>query len=628
MSGLLAIVDSSERPIEPAVVDRMMRAQGYRGDRIGSWTDGRGALLAQCDADAVAGSSRLQRPASDDGRVQIVFDGRLDNRDELVPALTAAGRAPRGTTDAELALRAYQAWGDACASRLAGDFAFVVWDACERTLFAARDILGLRPLYYRSRGPLLLLASEIAALLQHPAISATPNDGFVAECLAGQIRHPCDTVWHGVSRLRPAHVLVARDGGVRVRRYWQPDARAEIRYRDDAEYAEQLSELLCRATRARVPRDQPFGLMLSGGLDSSAVLGALHDLRTAAPGPIRTYSLVEPGERWDESEYLDAAIARWPVNARRLAPSVPAPQTFAGQAEAFRDVPNYPGAVMAHSLFAAAGADGVRVLLTGIWSDEWFTGSPLYYADLLNRLHLVSLWRHARAQSGDDDAFRPPSLFRAAVWPLVPEPARRAIKRALGRDGVPDWIDRRLAAEVDLPSRLRPPSPEICFATRARTETFALATSAACVHAAEWEHRGAAAWGIDTRHPFADRRIVDLALALPEDLLWRGPRTKVVLRHAARPWLPAAHQRRITSANAGSVVLDAIRRTLDCQPMAALAVARRGWIDAAALERRYRATIARYNAGDSSFAAMTSPLWLVCAVEIWAREQERGIKAA
>ncbi len=600
----------------------MLAAQAQRGgDGIGTWTDGRGVALGECHA-AVTNEGALERqPHVDDaGTLRVVFDGRIDNREELQSMLAAAGRQPRDVTDVELVLHSYAHWGAGCAGYLLGDFAFVIWDARTRSIVAARDVLGLRPLYFFTSDRLIAIASELAPLLRHPRLAARPNEGFLAECLAGQIRHRSDTVWRDVVRLQPAHVLVWKDGRTTIRPYWQPERTSTLRHKTDNDYGEHLADLLCRSTRARLRCAGRFGLMLSGGLDSSSVLGAVQQVTRECGDPVRTYSLCSPGEGWDESEYLDHATSRWAVSSRRLSPHPADLSYFSSQVTRFADLPNYPTAAMARSLFAAAAADGARVLLTGIWSDEWFTGSGLYYADLLKRMRLRRLWHHHRAQSGDPDAFRPLSLFRSAAWPLVPWGAREAIKRALGRDGVPTWIDRSFARRVDLTSRIRAPRPDVPLRTLAKTDTFANASSGGCLHTTEYEQRGASELGIETRHPFADRRILEFALAIPDEQRWRGRHTKFVVRTAARDWVPQPVLQRVAFPSAASVVFAAIRGLFETSSPCDFVVARRGWVDAPALGREYRVMADRYAAGDHNYEQMTSPLWLVSAVELWARE--------
>lgn len=626
MSGIVAIVAPDGETIEPRLVERMLEAQGYRGpDGRRVWIGG-SVAFGYCQLGVTPEAAHEQQPVSNElGTIRLVFDGRLDNRNELRDALRSAGRALRGTGDADLLLCAYETWGTDCVERLLGDFAFAIWDQPRRALICARDILGSRPLYVHQRGGLTVVASEVAPLMGHPSVRREPNEGFVAECLSGQIVHRSDTVWRDVSRLEPGHLLVAEDGRTSSRRYWQPDPRLEIRYQRDDEYGEHLAELLRAAIRPRLRTSGPLGVMLSGGLDSSSIVGALHQMDAVNGfGPLRAYSIVDPGEEWDETPFIEAVAAKWPVQPRYVPPFLATPAHLSAEAVRVQDLPPYPNGEMANTLLAAATDEGVRVLLTGLWSDEWFTGSFHYYADLLGGLRFKTLWQHLAAQPNRPDTFRPRSMFRSMVWPLVPPPVRRAVKWTLGRDAVAPWITPALAKSVALADRLRPDAEQNPFPTHAKADSYAMAFSGGSIHASEAHERSVAHFGLDTRHPFGDRRVLEFGLALPEDQRWRGALTKYVLRSAAREWLPAEIRQRTTYGTASGVLCGIVRELVAGGLWQNSVMARRGWVDSAVLTRAFDQITALYVAGNERYDELANRLWLVCAVELWAARVLEG----
>lgn len=621
MSGFIAILAPQGDPVDSVLVHRMLEAQRDRGPACsGVWLDGPVAL-AHCHFAVTNEAAAGHQPhANEAGTVCLVLDGRLDNRDELAGSLGAAGHSLRDDTDAELLLRCYECWGEACAARLLGDFAFAIWDARRRALICARDVLGIRPLYLHTRGELTAVASEIAPLLQHPSVRREPNEGFIAELLAGHVVHRTDTVWRDIARLAPAHVLTAEHGRVSTRRYWQIDPRFEIRYRRDEEYAEHLADLLKRSVRARLRGAGPLGVMLSGGLDSASLVGVLHDMKAVnGSGPLPTFSIVSPNAGWDETPSIDAVAAMWPISSRRFPPDEADCAYFASESARYEDLPPYPTSVMATGLFTAAADAGVHVLLTGLWSDEWLAGSSLHYADLLRTGQVGQFWRHFTAQPARHDVFRPASLFKASIWPCLPSPVRHGVKRLLGRDGVPAWVTRGFASAVGLGDRIRPVPPDVSLSALAKTDSHRLATGGLAVHVTEADNRWVSHFGIDARHPFGDRRIMEFGLAIPEDQRWRGPYTKLVLRHAARPWVPALIRERFTYGSASTVALAAVQRHVESGLWHNSVVARRNWIDLEPLRRAYNEMLARHRASDDGYERFVFPLWLVCAVEIWAR---------
>ena len=621
MSGLVAIVAPEGRPVDPAIVDRMLEAQRQRGpDRSSVWLD-RSVALGHCQLILTKEAAAERQPhANESGTVRIVLDGRLDNRDELAEALGAAGRSPRDETDAELLLRSYECWGEGCAARLLGDYAFAIWDARRQALVCVRDVLGTRPLHVHARGGLIAIASEIAPLLRYPGVSREPNEGFIAELLTGQIVHRADTVWRDISRLKPAHLLTAEQGRVTIRRYWQIDPRFEIRYRRDDEYADHLADLIRLAVRARLRGARPVGVMLSGGLDSSSLVGAIHEMNAVSgSAPLSTFSIVSPKATWDETPSIDAVAAMWPVASQRFGPSEADCAYYASEAARHEYLPPYPNGVMANALLAAAADRGVRVILTGLWSDEWLAGSFLHYGDLLRRGQFGRFWRHYRAQPDRPDVFRPLSMFRSSLWPLVPASTRRAIKYVLGRDGVPPWVNPSFASRVGLAERIRPAPPDVSLSTLAKTDSYGTATNGLTVHGMEGADRSVAQFGLDTRHPFGDRRIMEFGLAIPEEQRWRGSWTKFVLRNASRQWVPSLIRDRIATAGAEDVLLRAVQQHVESGLWDNPVIARRNWIDPAPLRQAYNEMLARYRGSDDGYERLVFPLWLVCAVEIWAR---------
>jgi asparagine synthase (glutamine-hydrolysing) len=274
---------------------------------------------------------------------------------------------------------------------------------------------------------------------------------------------------------------------------------------------------------------------------------------------------------------------------------------------------------MANSLFDSAVESDTRVLLTGLWGDECLGTSFLHYADLIRAFQWRRLWSEFRANPDRADAFRPASLFRSTIWPLVPAPARQAIKNVLGRDGVAPWIDRRFAARVDLPARERPAGSPVKFSTMAKTDGWVSMTNGLSIHAVEAESRATAGFGLETRHPYGDRRILEFGYAIPDDQRWRPPYTKYVLRRAARGWLPDLVRDRLDFAGASSVVVRNVERQVSAGLWQNASIVRRGWVALPVLHAVYEKMMSQYRASDEAYERLALRLWFVCAVEIFMR---------
>ena len=236
MSGIVAIFRFDGAPVDSGAVAAMTEAIGYRGpDGIAPW-DGDGAAVVHLMLRTTAESLEEAQPlANEDASLVLVMDGWLANYDELRADLLARGAVLRTRSDAELVLRAFEAWGEDCPRHIDGEYAFVVWDARRREALCVKDHAGMRPLHYHWDGRRLLVASDLAGVLAAGDFEPRPNPGMVAEHLANIWYSRNETLWEGVTRLLPAHTMRVGESGPRLRRFWLPSRGAAIRYRDVSE---------------------------------------------------------------------------------------------------------------------------------------------------------------------------------------------------------------------------------------------------------------------------------------------------------------------------------------------------------------------------------------------------------
>jgi len=185
MSGIAGLLRTDGGPVGRHEAERMITALAHRGpDGVGTWNAGP-AALAHAALWTTPQARRARQPLVDDAGYVITADARLDNRRDLLAELGPTDRAPGAVSDAELILRAYVRWGEDCAPKLIGDFAFAIWDISRRRLFCARDHIGVKPFYYHATPTLFLFASEIKALLTSPAVPYRLDPQRVADHLAG-----------------------------------------------------------------------------------------------------------------------------------------------------------------------------------------------------------------------------------------------------------------------------------------------------------------------------------------------------------------------------------------------------------------------------------------------------------
>jgi asparagine synthase (glutamine-hydrolysing) len=290
------------------------------------------------------------------------------------------------------------------------------------------------------------------------------------------------------------------------------------------------------------------------------------------------------------------------------------------------DLPDFPtGDASMRSLLARARDRQVRVVLTGIGGDQWLAGSSFYYADLIRSGRWIALIRLLAASDPDSElewTWR--QVVRSGVFPLVPARARRLARRALGWSAVPAWIHAGFARRIGLEDRLRAPALVRGPGGYAGSALRRLLGSGWEALTNEQVERAAAWHGIEYRHPFYDRRLVEFALALPEDQRQRGASTKWALRTAMRGRLPELVRARTSKADLSEWYLHAIQALGGADAFEAMAIAEAGWIDGLRVRAMYRDAAERAARGDPAYADHVVPLWMVLAVERWYRALQRG----
>lgn len=623
MSGLVAVWRRDGRPVDRADLERMLERLTPRGpDGGGAWIDGPVALghrLLRTTPQAAHDKLPLVAPGGD---LVVTADLRLDDRAGLAAELGLARHDPDGIGDAELVLRAWERWGLETPARLLGDFALVVWDARRRVLACARDAAGVRPLYYHRGDRLVAVASEVKALLALPDVPRDLDEVRLAAHFVPGLYEPARTSYAAVRRLLPGHRLVLGEGDEAPRAYWRLDPAREVRYGSDEAYAEAFRALFTDAVRQRLRSHGPVAAALSGGLDSSSVVAVARAVGAAVgTGPLPTYSAVFPTiPGCDERPYIGAVVAQGGLAPRvleadRLDPLGDLDRTPWQEDETF----HAPGYYMHWALYRQARADGVRVFLEGTGGDLAVSHGLGALQDLARRGRWLALARQARdvGRAFDRPAWR---VLRGVAAAVAPRPVWRAWARLRGWGRPWDPLLRgEFARRIGVEERLRSRAPEP-DGDRVRRVHWRGLTSSALTHILESLDVAAAGVGLETRDPFLDRRVMEFCLALPPDQKIRGGRTRIILRHAVGPLLPAEIRERPGKAPL-ELMLPAALATYGRHRLAALMEdARRvlaPYVDLDVLDRRYRRYLARTAPAD------VRAVWRIATLTLWLRRVTR-----
>jgi asparagine synthase (glutamine-hydrolysing) len=540
MSGIAGLYRLVAGDPVAADLERMTAALAHRGpDGSGAWSQDAVGLGHRMLWTTPESRTEPLPLSAREGALAITADARLDNRAELRVAL---GLDDREVGDAALILRAYERWGEQCPERLLGDFAFVIWDGRRRALFCVRDHFGVKPFYYHRAPRLFAFASEIKALLRLPEVPRRLNETRVADYLAPIVEDREITFYDGILRLPPAHTLRVSPEGAEVRCYWTLDSSREVRLGSDEEYAEAFRELFVDAVRCRMRTAGPVGSMLSGGLDSSSIVCVARALAAAGDGgPLHTFSAIFPDvPSCDERPFIDAVLAGngvvpHAVRGDLVSPLADLERVLRHEDEAFFA----PNLFIHWALYAAAEQQGVRVVLDGFDGDTTLWPSLTYLSELARAHRWRALVSEARglSKSLNRPAWR---FLLAGVRPLAPEPARRAWRSLRRRPAftLTPTIRPEFARRIGLEARAATLLADRRVARTSRHEHWIRITAGLFPTVLEEVDRAAAAFSLEPRYPFFDRRLLEFCLALPaEQKLFRGW-TRIVMRRAMGDLLP------------------------------------------------------------------------------------------
>lgn len=627
MSGLLATTGTvGPAPLQGAL-ERLARLGGH-DERV--WS-GEGALLA-----VTRKPWELEPELSGpvlllEGRDLVVAaDASLYDRAGLTQALAARGVTPSGTTPTHLLEAAYRAWGPALVDHLVGDYAFAIWDRRLHRLTAARDPLGMRPLFVTALEDRVAVSSSSGALAELSGRVDRLNLACLGAQVAGMVwGNGTDTAFEGVNPLPAGHRLTWEAGRTRIERFWQPPLAPDARPSSANDAAQELRELLRTAVAERMGPGTT-AVWMSGGWDSTAVFAAgQHALSPAERHRLRPISISYPADDPGcEDEFIAQASAHWQVEPHWIkSDGIPLLEGLEDRAAASDEPPAHLYELWNRALAAGTRAVGAHIALDGCGGDNLFQVSDVLLADLLRTGRLAAFARRAGARR----AYGWKYVARVGILPLLPDAVLRTGERVAGRriprhfmERAPvAWVRPEFVAAHDLRQR----DLEVLRSARApslaQTENILFVTAPAWGWAGGYMRGALLQEGIEARSPLLDLRIVEFALRRPIAERSDWVETKILLRRAMDGLLPAAvlaPRPRRTGSTAGfsrrrmREAFPALLARLFAEP---LRVAELGIVDATAL----RAAADRWaSRGDETVRV---GLFDTMRIEFWLRALER-----
>ncbi len=543
MCGICGLLETGGGVPDRDLLERMNETLFHRGpDSGGVRIEGRAGIAARrlSIIDLALGDQPI---ANEDETVWVVQNGEIYNYRELRKELAAAGHTFHTHGDTEALVHAYEQWGPRFAERLRGMFAVAIWDSREQRLVLARDRFGIKPLYYRLANGALSFASELKALLRQPDFSREIDlDALGAFLDHAMVPAPL-TIFVGTRKLPAGHVLTwTEHEGVQVERYARPAPPPEREMRDgsEEELAEELRAALRDSVRAHLIADVPVGVMLSGGIDSSA-LTAFAALESSER--VRTFSIGFEEETFNELGKARLVADRYDTDHHELVLRPNAIELLPAIVEAF-DEPFADNSALPTYLVSELAAKHVKVALSGEGGDELFGGYYTYVADYLAprfgriaaalRPALQLVPASTRSSSWEERLKRfahgghLPPLERHHAWREVFSAEARAELLEPGRRGTADPVDLFRARYRETNG-----AEELGRLMDVDVGTYLVDDLLVKMDRASMAH------SLEARVPFCDPVVAELAFALPAAHKVRWFDKKRLLRKALEPLLPA-----------------------------------------------------------------------------------------
>lgn len=504
---------------------------------------------------------------SADGNAVVVADARVDNREELTARLGLSAADAATLPDAAFILAAWARWQHDAPRHMVGDYAFALWDAHRRELFCARDAMGQRVLFYHETGGGVAVATTAHALTSLPGVRVGLDEQKVADFLV-LLQRPDSTFYRGIRRLGPGQRLIANAAGVRVEPYWSPEPERMLRFRSDAEYVEGFLEVFGAAVRSQLRCAGTVGMMTSGGLDSSSVAAvAARELRvrgqvlpTFHAAPRAGYTAqVRRGMVLDESGDVEALARLHPnmaLHIRRTVDRTPLDDLETSFRMTGAPPRNPSNAPWFFGIYAHAAGAGVRALLTGHKGNATISQTGLRsLRDSAARGQWRRVWRETRALARETGSSRRAVLRREVLQPLLPPILMNGPRRKRGKavwEATFSAIRPEFARAMGVDERLREANRHHDVVGRLPEMKFRLTVLAAGADVFDL-YSGFRPWfGIETRDPTADRRVVEYCMAVPGSQYLKDGMTRSLLRRAMDGLLPDSLRLRQTYGMQGA----------------------------------------------------------------------------
>ena len=468
----------------------------------------------------------------------ITADARIDNRPELIKLLKISSDSLPLLTDSELILKSYLMWGEECVNYLVGNFAFAIWDTKNEMLFCAKDHLGIRPLYYYHREDKFVFASTIESVRIGANLVKDPDCKILQEIVDRDIQNLSSTVLKHISRLLPAHILMVKEGKVDIKRYWFPEKIPMNTKISQKNAVNGFLSIMNRSIRDHMRSAYPIGCELSGGLDSSTVTSLVHNIPSTQD--IYTFSSTYGNLPCDESAYINDISKKLHIEpvyseADKINYAVYNLSLFYSKN---KEWPGRGSFLDSFKEFEAAQKRGVRVILTGQGGDHIATGDYDMLSDYLREGRFIRLFNALKNLNWNKNLIK-----RYMILPFLPKKIRLLLDYMFKKDLTPIPCSYGLDTSASFLSFSQKNELEMLY----DPTSLLWLDSNPYIQLAEY-------YGIECRHPFFDKRVVEYMLALPPWFKYDGDLTKIIIRLAMKDLFPDSVLHRNDKAEFSTII--------------------------------------------------------------------------
>lgn len=558
MSGIGGILYLDDRQVLSEELTSLIKSISHRGtDKTDYYLTGRVGLI-HCMLYTTPESLEEPLPYTDSlSGNTITADARIDNREDLIAELGLSGITAK-IPDSQLILKAYNKWGEDCAQRLIGDFAFAVWDHKQQKIFCARDHMGVKPFYYFHSSNIFIFGSEIKAILQTGMVATAINEQRILDYLVFYNSDHSSTFYRDIRRLPARHKLSVTPHHFRVEPYWDFSPKKELRLPTDDEYAAAFREHFEKAVSCRLRSAYPVGAFLSGGLDSSSIACvASKQMIQMGREPLITFSEIFESlpphvqNKADERQYMDAAIQHCRSEAHFVPINEHGPLRGLDATNYDEPMPYFNGYLLDQT-YIDARKRGVRVLLDGTDGDTTVSHGYERLYNLGTRCRLFTLLTETRdlCRLNNHKFSIKETLWKYSIRPSFSDDFVDSVKRLIGKADnthkypMVDNLQPNTAHGVDWEARAQTLGEKHSTCRQGRLPQYRSFISPAQQYAMEFIDNRGAYYPIESRYPFWDRRLMEFCLALPLEQKLKNGWTRVILRRAMKGILPPITENR------------------------------------------------------------------------------------